>query len=1077
MWISLWTVAISSVIFISGCETGNTQPEHTSLQVSHLRCEYRVNPLGIDIISPRLSWIIESEGRGQKQTAYQILVASTRKQLDANQGDLWDSRKVQSDETIDVAYRGNTLVSDKDYFWKVRVWDKDDIVSDWSTLAKWSMGLLNSSAWQAQWIGYDPSEVMKSAPEIVKQANWIWTEANASQGTQPGSRYFRRRIDIPSQWKIKTAICYISADNMFTLYVNGQQVKSGTSLAMVHQISLASYLGTGSNILAVQATNDGSSTNPAGLLVALTIISENDEVLNISSDERWCISSQEVTGWKTMKFDDSGWSKAAVLGSFGMSPWQDVSVVWLPPACYLRRDFNLASKVIKKARLYASALGIYQIYINGQRVSQDYFSPGWSDYSKRVYYRTYDITEVLRSGENAIGGMLADGWYAGYVGPYGDRNHYGQYLRLLCQLNIEYEDGTTQILGTGPDWKASLGPIIKADLLQGETYDARRELQDWNRAGYDCSSWNPVVVGSDEVHPIVQAAVSEPVVIFKEVNPISVSEPTPGQYVFDMGQNFAGVVQLRVQGKTGQSIQLRHAERLNPDGTIYTTNLRCAAATDTYICKGDGQEIWQPCFTFHGFQYVELTGLDKKPELDMITGLAMSSDTPAVGTFECSDPMINKLQSNIVWTQRANFIDIPTDCPQRDERLGWTGDAQIYINTACYQNDMQAFFTKWLTDLTDSQRSDGQFPMVAPLKAVGDDGGPAWADAGIICPWTIYKMYGDKRVLEKHYKAMKKYITFCKERCTNELLPPDQFHCFGDWLNINDDTTKDVIYMAYFGYSTNLMSKISETLGKTEDSANYQQLFEQIKVAFKKAYIQPDGKIKGDTQSAYVMAIAYDLLGEDMRRLAAEHLIRRIEECNWHLSTGFIGTKDLMLALAKIDRNDIAYRLLHNDTFPSWGFSIKHGATSIWERWNGWTSEQGFADPIMNSFSHYSFGAVCQWIFENIGGIQTEGPAFKHIILKPQPGGKLTWAKTGYHSIRGNILTEWELKDSVFHCSIVIPPNTTATLYLPAAKEESVSESKKTLQMADGILSTSYQMGTMVIKLSSGRYNFQTKMN
>ena len=419
-------------------------------------------------------------------------------------------------------------------------------------------------------------------------------------------------------------------------------------------------------------------------------------------------------------------------------------------------------------------------------------------------------------------------------------------------------------------------------------------------------------------------------------------------YVLDLGQNFAGVARLKVAGKPGQKIILRFAERLNPDGTVYTTNLRTARATDTYICRGEGVETWQPRFTFHGFQYIEVTGLAQQPAKDTVVGIALSSDTPVVGAFECSDPMLNQLHSNIYWTQRMNFIEVPTDCPQRDERLGWTGDAQVYVRTATLNCDVQAFFTKWLVDLCqDGQRADGQFPMVAPVKVAGPDGGPAWADAGVICPWTIYQAYGDRRVLERHYDAMCKFVAFCKNRCKPGLLPPDSYHCFGDWLSINADTPNDIIYMAYFAHSTKLVARAAEVLGKPDDAAKYNALFDQIKTAFNKAYVADDGRIKGDTQTCYVLAIINDLVEGGNYRLASKYLVENIEARGNHLSTGFIGTKDLMLALAKIGRNYVAYRLIHNDTFPSWGFSIKHGATSIWERWDGWTPEGGFNDPGM----------------------------------------------------------------------------------------------------------------------------------
>lgn len=1073
--VCLWMGIIGFVV-LSGCAMLQHGQTPDDLQAAYLRCEYRVDPLGIDVLNPRLSWILKSNERGQRQTAWQVLVASSPQWLTRDEGDLWDSGKVVSDDTTAVVYQGKAFTSGMDCFWKVKVWDKDGNESGWSRPAKWSMGLLKPEDWKAKWIGYDVSVSSRPTPDAVKQATWIWSDPDAAKGTAVADRYFRRSFDLSAI--PQKAVCYITADDGFELFVNGQKAKEGQGHTVIQEAAIGQYLQPGKNVLAVKASNFGNSDNPAGLLVAVVIEPKDGKERVVLSDAHWRTALSEMPNWKAVNFDDSAWSSAASLVKFGMSPWEGSDVIKqiLPPARYLRTDCAVTGKKIKKASLYATALGIYELYVNGQRVSDNYFSPGWTDYAKRIYYRTYDVTDVLKSGDNAIGAVLADGWYAGYIGYARKRDYYGQNLRLLCQLNIDYEDGSTQVVATGPDWKASLGPILQADFLQGESYDARKEMPGWDAAGFNASNWQPVVVGSEEVHPKVQAAVSQPVVVFDEVKPISVSEPRPGQYVFNMGQNFAGVVQLRIRGKEGQVIQLRHAERLNPDGTIYTANLRSAAATDTYTCKGKGTEVWHPYFTFHGFQYVELTGVDSKPSLDTIVGLALSSDTPTVGTFACSDAMVNKIQSNAVWTQRANFIDVPTDCPQRDERLGWTGDAQVYINTACYQNDVEAFFTKWVTDLTDAQRADGQFPMVAPLKVAGDDGGPAWADAGIICPWTIYKMYGDKRILETHYDAMAKFIAFCKGRCTDELLPPKQFHCFGDWLNINDDTPKDVIFMAYFGYSTKLMANTAAALGKTNDAARYNQLFDQIKAAFNKAYVQPDGKIKGDTQAAYVMAIAYDLLDDNMQKLAAKHLIRRIKDCNWHLSTGFIGTKDLMLVLAKIGRNDIAYRLLHNDTFPSWGFSIKQGATSIWERWNGWTPEQGFGDPGMNSFAHYSFGAVCQWIFENIGGIQTDGPAFKHIVLKPQSDGKVTWAKTTYKSIRGEIETDWKIEGSVFHCKVTIPPNTTATLYLPAIDKGSVTDSKKPIQKANGILSVSYQPGTMVLELGSGNYDFSSKM-
>ncbi len=808
------------------------------------------------------------------------------------------------------------------------------------------------------------------------------------------------------------------------------------------------------------------------------------------------LASDEQCFWKVKVWDqdnrESPWCLPALwtMGLLKPSDWQATWIgfdearaalapptketpVILPPPVQLRTVFS-ADKTVASATLHVAALGLADVYLNGRRVSDDEFASGWTDYAKRVYARTYDVTAGIRSGNNAIGAILADGWYSGYVGYKSQRDHYGKHPRVRLQLDLVYADGSHATVATGPSWKAATGALIEADFLKGERFDARR-LDAWSEPTYDDRTWSPVVSGA-EVSPVVQSHPGPPVVAFSELKAKTITEPAPGAYILDFGQNFAGVARLKLADTVpGQQITLRYGERLNPDGTLYTKNLRSARATDTYFCRGDGGETWQPRFTYHGFQYIEVTGLAHKPDADTVTGVALSSDTPVAGDFSSSNPLLNKLHENIVWTQRMNFIDIPTDCPQRDERLGWTGDAQIYIRTASLNTDIQAFFTKWLVDLADAQRSDGQFPMVAPLKVAGGDGGPAWADAGVVCPWTIYDVYGDRRILETHYEGMTRFIAFCQKRCQPGLLPPDKFHCFGDWLSINAKTPSDVIYLAYFALSTRLTAQTAAVLGKTEDAAKYQALFEQIKTAFNQAYVSADGHIKGDTQTAYVLAIVNDLLDADKTQLAAKYLVENIEARGGHLSTGFIGTKDLMLALAKIGRNDVAYRLAVNTTFPSWGFSIKQGATSIWERWNGWTPDKGFGDAGMNSFAHYSFGAIYQWMMENIGGIRTDGPAYHRILIAPQPGGDLTQATTRYDSVRGPIETRWSLHDGQFDLDVTIPPNTTATVRLPASDASSVNEGGRPAAHSPGITFLRTEKDVVVYSILSGRYTFSSK--
>ncbi len=1049
-------------------------------QPEYLRCEYRMNPLGIDQTKPRLSWIVISSHRGQKQTAYQVLVSSSRQMLDADQGDLWDTKKVSSDQTTCIVYEGKPLKSQMQCFWKVRIWDKDGKVSDWSAPAVWSMGLLDKADWKAQWIGFDnrPENVYEEdndkQPDTFHDCNWVWhPDAQAASG----KCFFRKSIQVDSAARPKNARLRLAVDGKPFVWVNNQKIAEFQGCWPIRSFNIVEKLVDGNNIIAIQAENVPDSPNPSGLIGKVVFDFISKPSITFPIDSTWKTTNQIIPNWQSAKIDDSGWKNAKEYAPYGRTSWGrfDKNRLVLPPPAYLRTDFQI-TKPVRRATIYASALGLYQLFLNGQAVGQDYFTPGWTDYYKRVYYNTYDVTQVLHQGQNAIGAILADGWYAGYLGWSRDRGNYGRNTRLLAQLSVEYADGTSQVFATGHDWKASTGPIQFADILMGQTYDARKEMADWSLPGFKSDSWQKVDV-TESIQAELQAYPSVTIQPFQGIRPVSVNQPRKGVYVYDMGTNFAGVVRLKVKGgKVGDTITLRFAERLNPDGTVYTENLRAARATDVYICKGRPTEVWQPQFTYHGFQYVEITGFPGKPNLDTITGIELTSATPPVGSFECSDKIANQLYHNICQTQRANFMDIPTDCPQRNERMGWTGDAQVYVRTACMNSDVQTFFTKWLTDLRDAQRPDGQFPKVAPSKLADNDGGPAWSDAGVICPWTIYSVYGDKRLLEQSYPSMKRFISFCRNRSTRQFLPPAKYHCYGDWLNVDDDTPKDVVYVAYFAYSTKLTAQTAAALGKSDDASRFESLFQKIKASFNNAFVDPSGRIKGNSQTAYVLALAFDLLDEPARTKAAEHLIERIKERDWHLSTGFVGTKDLMLVLAKLGRNDVAYRLFHNDTYPSWGFTIKNGATSMWERWDGWTPEKGFQIPRMNSFAHYAFGAVGQWMFENIGGIRTDGPGFKKIIINPQPGGKLTWAKTSYKSISGLIVSDWKIDKGFFKLNVSIPANATAIIYIPAGDEKDVYEGAVPAHKAQGVKFLKKEGKYILYEVQSGNYEFTSKI-
>jgi alpha-L-rhamnosidase len=1069
-WILLAAISLSTFSPVFAAESPAT--------ADYLRCEYCVDPLGIDVTQPRLSWEMRDARRGARQTGYQILVASTPEKLAADEADLWDSGRVANDQTTQIVYAGKPLESRMRCCWKVRLWDADGLQTAYSKPALWTMGLLDPKDVRAKWIGLDcpmTYPVPKGTVDVTLNLDdcvWIWTpepgvrlNENASQGT----RFFRSSVTIPKGRTIRQARFAVTADNYFELYVNEKRVVIGSDWHTAQVADITNQLSVGKNCLAVTTTNE--SPSPAGLAGKLVIEFEQGEPIVQKIDTSWKASTQESPNWTVGTFDDSKWAAAAMVVKMGEGPWGDIVVEGKKGKTYacplLRKEFQLDGE-IRRATLYASALGAYRLYINDKPVENNYFAPDWCDYKTRVYYNTYDVTNLVKAnGANAIGGVLGAGWYSGMIAWCG-RNCYGDRPRLFAQLEIELADGTIQTVATDGTWQTAFGPYIEGELLPGETYDATKEIPGWASAGLEAANWTPVAV-TESIPAKFQAFPGVTVQETRVYPTVKVTEPKPNVYVFDLGANFAGFARLTANGPKGTKVVIRYAEMLNPDGTIYTTNLRSARATDTYILKGNGEETWQPHFTFHGFRYVEVTGYPGRPTAEAIEGIAINSAVPLVGEFKCSSPMVNQLYENIVRTQLSNFISVPTDCPQRDERLGWTGDAQTFVRAATYNADVAAFFTKWLVDLEDAQTPAGAFTDVAPRVPITGSGCAAWADAGTICPWTIYEVYNDKRLLAKHYDAMVRWIEFCRKNSKDLLRPAAGY---GDWLSINANTPTDVLATAYFARSTKLTADAARVLGKADDAKKYDDLFEQIKAAFNKAYVKPDGRIEGNTQTCYVLGLAFDLLPTEKREAAARYLVEDIKSRGTRLSTGFVGTSVLMPTLTATGNTSIAYKLLLNDTFPSWGYSIKHGATSIWERWDGWTVENGFQDPGMNSFAHYSFGAVARWMFQTVAGIDMAKPGFQRLLIHPQPAEGLTWVKASYGSIHGRIATEWKTADGKLTVTVSIPANTTATVVLPAADAATVTEGGKPVGEAEGVKSVGSSGGESRFEIGAGEYHF-----
>jgi len=764
----------------------------------------------------------------------------------------------------------------------------------------------------------------------------------------------------------------------------------------------------------------------------------------------------------------------------------------LPPARYYRDTFETEKKIVS-AIAHASALGIYELHVNGQRVGDAYFAPGWTDYAKRAYYNTYDLTELLKDGENAIGAIVADGWYAGYLGygklvGYGPhqtgRNIYGKTPSLMVEVHLTFDDGSTAIIGTDPTWKTATGPEYEADFLMGEAYDARKEMPGWATAGFDDSAWEAAILAEKNGShiqpfsdafikkqnrefgfvrpPVFEAYPAQPVRITRELAAKSVKQIKPGTWIFDLGQNIAGNVRLKVKAEAGKTFTLRFAEMLHPDGRIMTENLRQARATDTYIAKGAPEgETWTPRFTSHGFQFVEITGFDTEPPLGTVTGLVMHSDTKLASGFECSDPVVNKIYQNAVWTQLGNWIELPTDCPQRDERLGWTGDAQIYAASAAIHADVAAFFQKWLRELNEAVTPEGYYPSYAPY-CFGHGGavhGTAWSDAGVIVPHALWKATGDTSFFTAHWTAMTRFMEARKAH-DPELKGKAFGAPWGDWLNLDDPTPHPYVELAYFTKTSLMMAEMADAQDLKDEAAKYSAWVATMRANFRQQHLQPDGTIKPESQSAYVLALDCGLLTEPSeRKKAGDRLAALIRskagEKNTGMTTGFLGTKPLLPVLTDTGNLDLAVAMIQSRRYPSWGYEVKNGATTIWERWNSYTEEHGFGgadgkmNAAMNSFSHYAFGAVTEWMMTTLAGIAPAEPGYSKIRLHPHfPSANATsetetisWIKAHHDSPHGRISIHWKRQDdgSLLY-EATIPPNTTAELVLPKSSPWKTAE-------------------------------------
>src|SRR5213594_4674615 len=736
--------------------------------------------------------------------------------------------------------------------------------------------------------------------------------------------------------------------------------------------------------------------------------------------------------WQVRVWDGEGrpsaWSSPAYweMGLLRPSDW---TADWITPELtedttasnpspMLRSEFMVGG-TIASARAYVTSLGLYEMELNGRRVGDQLFTPGWTAYDKRLQYQTYDVTELLKPGANAVGVTLGDGWYRGRLAWGKQRNTYGKQLALLAQIVLRYADGHQQVIGTGKGWKAATGPIRWSDIYDGESYDARLEKQGWSRPGYDDSGWAAVRV-LDHSKQILVAPPGPPVRRIQEMKPVQRLVTPSGDTVFDLGQNMVGWVRLKVRGPRGTTVRLRHAEVLDRKGDFYTDNLRSARQTVEYTLKGGGEEVYEPHFTFQGFRYVAVAGYPGKPTPDDITGIVIHSDMTPTGTFETSNPLLNQLRHNIVWGQKSNFLDVPTDCPQRDERLGWTGDAQVFARTAAFNMDVNGFFAKWLGDVAADQDASGSVPWVIPNPLGGDSvrfaGTAGWSDVAVIIPWTMYLTYGDRRLLERQYPSMRAWVDYARRRAGTGLIWRPGWQ-FGDWLALHSDdpsypgatTGTDLIATAFLAHSTDLVSRSAAALGRSDEAAAYRARFVAIREAFNREFVSRTDRVGENTQTAYALAIAFDLLPDSLVASAAGRLAKDVEGREHHLTTGFLGTPYLLHVLDATGHLGDAFALLTQRTYPSWLYPITRGATTMWERWDGIRPDSSFEDPGMNSFNHYAFGAVGDWMYQNIGGIGLDPaePGYRRSRIAPRRGAGLTSASASLDTPYGTLKSAW----------------------------------------------------------------------
>jgi alpha-L-rhamnosidase len=1016
--------------------------------ITHPLVEHRISPVGIDALNPRFSWRLEGSANGLRQTAYQIEVTRGGEEGPKS---VWNSGWVLSDQSHLVGYAGPPLVSSTPYFWRVRIKNEAGVISPWSEISRWVTGLLHADEeLTADWIGHDATHpATPSGKEWfnIHQAAWI-CHPKLPKG-RDSLAFYRTTLEIPGD-AIRVMIG-MEANFSAQLFVNGIEILQGGRLGSVPSyLDITPWIRPGSNRISVRLSQTEHRDHP-GLIASVRVERANGDVSRFFTDETWQTTMRPVNLWAKSDSQNDAWIPVKVLGKPGdpFSGGKETtklespvfgSKVFSPPAVYLRKEIEI-TKPVRFAVFHGTAQGLYDLHVNGRRLTPTGFQPGWTQFEKHTSYVSTDVTAALKPGRNALGAVLADGWFRGSLLWFG-RERFGKTTRFSGQLEVEYTDGTRASFRTDPTWKASFGPIQQSDILNGEIHDARLEQPGWDQADFADQKWSPVTATprpekaefSHRAHP------TETVRAEQELKPKSITEPVPGIHVVDFGQNFAGWARLKLTGKPGQTIYLRFAEDIYPDGTIYTANLRGANPADRYICKGGGVETWEPRFTYHGFRYVQITGLSEKPTPETLTGIVAHSGGPITSKFDSSSPMLNKLYQNIQWSQRSNYFETMTDCPQRDERYGWVGDAHFFMATSAYNQNGASFFNKWFLDCVDTQNpKTGNISNGAPGNKPGAGNAQLdWSAAMMITPWMIWQRYGDPQPIKDNYPALRLYMSqwekFASQvnRFETQAKGPAPYQIIGDWVSIEKGTTREFIGRVLGHMLSKQMAAFAEIVGKPDDVRTFTDLAARFRDEIIRKHIAADGTVTGDTQAAYAYITRFGLYDPTQENLIRGKFQQRMTTDKHGVRTGFHGTGNLLQGLTAIGLGREAADTILNEEFPGWGCMVKRGATTIWEHWDGKHADGTFPSPKMNSFNHYTFGGCGEWLMAYLVGLKNDSPGFKSIRVEPTIIPGLTWASGSFESPYGTVSNRWERKGGNVTMRLIVPPNCTAEVVLPA---------------------------------------------